>query len=67
MTMNRDEIKRLYLMLEELNDFFHQPDNFSSEKVQEFAERIYPEIKEMYYETVWNQLPTDLRDELENR
>ena len=64
--MKRAEMKALYLMLGELNDFFHQPDNFTTDRTRDFAKRIYPEIKKMYYETVWEDLPADLRDELEN-
>lgn len=66
--MNRDELKQLFLLLEELNDFFHQPMNLEdSERVRAFAERVYPEIRTMYYETVWNALPEDMQTDFENR
>ena len=66
--MTRDELKRLFLLLEELNDFFHQPMNLEDpQALQAFAERVYPEIRSMYYETVWNALPKDMQLELENR
>lgn len=66
--MKKEELKELYLLLEELNEFFHQPENYlSSEKTNEFAKKIYPDINKMYYETVWDSLPKDLQDELENR
>lgn len=66
--MEREELKDLYLLLEELNDFFHQPENFKdSADIERFATKIYPGLKEMYYETVWSWLPKDLQEELENR
>lgn len=66
--MTRDELKRLFLLLEELNGFFHQPMHLEDPKeVRAFAERVYPEIRRMYYETVWNALPKDMQSELETR
>lgn len=63
-----EELRKLYLVLEKLNDFFHQPDNYSEvEKVQQFAKDIYPELHEMYYGVVWQMLPDDLKEELSDR
>ena len=68
LVMKRDDLRDLYILLEELNDFFHQPDNYSSvEQVQRFAKKIYPDISKMYYETVWKSLPKDVQEELVNR
>lgn len=65
---DREKLKELYLLLEDLNDFFHQPDNYATtSQVAEYAEKIYPDIKRMYYDIVWDMLPKDLQEELENR
>ncbi len=66
--MEQVDLKRLYSLLEELNDFFHQPENFKNlDNIERFAIQIYPEIKEMYYNTVWSWLPQELQDEFESR
>jgi len=66
--MNHDELKRLYLLLEELNDFFHQPRHLDdADRIRSIAERVYPEVRAMYYDIVWKALPEDLQKELEDR
>jgi len=66
--MKKNDLKDLYMLLEELNDFFHQPDNYSSiEQVSRFAKKMYPEISKMYYETIWEMLPKELQEDIENR
>lgn len=66
--MERSELKQLYLLLEDLNDFFHQLENLkNSGDVERFVTRVYPELRKMYYETVWSWLPKDFQEELENR
>ena len=62
-----DEIIRVYRLLEALNDFFHQPLNFEDkETVMRFAQKNYPEIRELYYDTIWEWLPEDVRDKITN-
>lgn len=60
-----EEIKRVYLLIEKFNEFLHQPANFS--KVDSFAKDIYPELREVYYRVMWEWLPNDLKDEIEDR
>lgn len=66
--MNKDEMRELFLLLEDLNEFFHQPDNYSSiSQVEKFARQIYPSLEKMYYKTVWDNLPEELKVEFLNR
>ncbi len=59
--VDTDEVKRVFLLMEKVNEFFHQPENF--EDVGEFANSNYKEIREVYYEIIWNWLPEDLKRE----
>ncbi|QTA84327.1 hypothetical protein [Desulfonema magnum] len=62
-----EEIIRVYRLLEALNDFFHQPLNFEDkDAVMRFAQKNYPEIRELYYDTIWERLPEDIRDKITN-
>ncbi|QTA87034.1 hypothetical protein [Desulfonema magnum] len=60
-----EEIVRVYRLLEALNDFFHQPLNFEDkDTVMRFAQKNYPEIRELYYDTIWEWLPEDIREKI---
>ena len=60
-----DEIIRVYRLFEALNDFFHQPLNFEDkETVMRFAQKNYPEIRSLYYDTIWEWLPEEVRDKI---
>ena len=61
------DIIRLFRLLEELNDLFHQPLKYEDiEYVKNFADKFYPEIKEFYYDIVWNWLPDYEKKEIES-
>ena len=61
-----DEIRRVFSLLEDINGLFHQPMKYQDmEYVSQFAEKKYPEIKELYYKTVWDWLPEDIQEEIE--
>ena len=63
-----EEAKEVFFLLERLQGFLHQPMNFdSSEKIQDFASSIYPEIADAYYKKVWNWLPKDVQKEIEEK
>jgi hypothetical protein len=63
-----DEVKEIFLLLEELQRFLHQPMNYQSkEDFEKFVHNIYPDVHKSYYETVWNWLPQDIQSELEER
>lgn len=59
-----DEIKKVYLLLEDLNDFFHQEKNYSN--VKEFADQNYERIHDCYYKTVWEWFPKDIQEKLQD-
>lgn len=59
------EIVRVFRLLEEMNDLFHQPAKYGDPAVvKEFANEHYPEIKDLYYEVVWNWLPANLQNKI---
>jgi hypothetical protein len=63
-----DEVKRVFLHLEDLNSFFHSPTKFEDiDKVKEYVENMYPELQTMYYDIVWNWLPPDVQKQMINR
>ena len=62
------DLLRIYKLLEEVNDLFHQPLKYkNAEAVEKFAESHYPEIRDLYYEVVWNYLPPKIQQNLEER
>ena len=64
-TVELDEVKRVYLLIEKLHEFFHQPMNY--ENTEAFAGKNYQEIKELYYNVVWGWLPDDVKRDIEER
>ena len=62
-----DEVRKVFELIEQLQGFLHQPMNFHSQNVHKFATRIYPELHEVYYETVWNWLPPEVQKFYEER
>ncbi|MEM7356088.1 MAG: hypothetical protein AAF657_35055 [Acidobacteriota bacterium] len=63
------EVRELFFLLEETQDFFHQPLNYGdSEQVNAFVKGgFYERVKKAYYETVWNWLPADSQEEITSR
>ncbi len=62
------EARRVFDLLEEMNNLFHQPMNFSNlEEMERFATAYYPEIRELYYQVVWDWLPEGMQSEIKNR
>jgi hypothetical protein len=59
-----NEVKRVYKLMEEINDFFHQPMNFKN--VEKFAKEKYKEINSVYYDVIWGWLPKDIQNEITN-
>lgn len=60
--ISESEAWRLYLLLEEMNDFLHQDDNYRSvEKLNEWLEGkgIYKELSEVFYRVVAPWFPVD--------
>lgn len=66
--VNVYELKRVFLLMEEVNDLFHQESKFKdSEIVEKFANAHYSEIRELYYDVLWDMLPADVQEEIEDR
>jgi hypothetical protein len=64
-----DEAKEVFLLLEELNAFFHSPSHYKDiDDVIAFVEGgTYDKISRAYYEIVWNWLPKSVQLQIENR
>jgi hypothetical protein len=63
-----EEVKRVFGLLEELHDFVHQPLKYrDAAQVEAFVDAYYPEIKDLYYQVVWNWLPQDVQREITER
>jgi hypothetical protein len=66
-SINVDEAVRVFRMLGEIHNLTHQPMNFeTTDLVNQFTEKNYPEIKLLYYQVVWAWLPKDIQDSIEN-
>ena len=60
------EIRRLYDLLAEVQDLFHQPLYYEDPgRVQRFADEYYGEIHDLYYNVVWEWLPEEERRKIE--
>lgn len=64
-TIELDEAKQVYELLDKLNAFLHQPMNY--ENIDAFGTEVYPELREAYYRIVWSWLPRDVQKAYEER
>ncbi len=63
-----DEIKRVFFMMEKIHDLLHQPMKFEDATyVNEFVKSNYIELNELYYDVIWDWLPTSEKEAIENR
>lgn len=63
--LTEEDVLKLYLLLEKLNDIFHDPDRVTNQKIMDrFAENYYPTIHKLYYETLWNALTIQQRKDV---
>lgn len=64
-----NEMKQLFIFLEELNSFFHQPMKYTDQaQVVAYVENgMYEQLHTMYYDVVWNWLPPSVQKEMEDR
>jgi hypothetical protein len=63
--VNVDELRRVFDLVEKVHDFMDQPLNYKN--ISDFAEANYLEIKEVYYDILWNWLPDNVKNEIEER
>ena len=64
-TVDVAEVQRVHALLEEMNQFFHNPTHYVD--VEKFGAANYPEIRALYYDVVRNWLPEDIQRENESR
>ncbi|GAB5391448.1 MAG: hypothetical protein Altm2KO_35990 [Alteromonas macleodii] len=63
----KEELIELYEFFDKTNRIFHQPMNYGNEAcIAEFASSQYPTIKKFYYETLWDKLPKDYKENILN-
>jgi len=64
--VNVNDVRRVYELLDKLRNLFHQPLYYRDPNVVErFADENYSEIMDLYYKTVWEWLPEDVRRSIE--
>lgn len=62
------ELLEVYDLLERLNQLLHQPMHLEDPQlIEQFADHNYPIVRRLYYDVVWNWLPPDVQNELEER
>ena len=65
--MTPEEQIRLYRLMEKLNWFFHQEMHYLDRDIAEkTARECYPEIRDLYYDILWNDLPEGTQEQLMN-
>lgn len=65
--MTLEEQIRLYRLMEKLNCFFHQEMHYLDRDIAEkTARECYPEIRDFYYDILWNDLPEGTQEQLMN-
>jgi hypothetical protein len=61
-----DEVVRVFRFLEKLHELMHQPLAYqNAQQVKAFIDVNYPELKELYYNVVWNWLPEQVKSHIE--
>lgn len=60
-----NEAVHVFEVVEKLQKFLHQPANYLN--IEAFAKEIYPELKDVYHNIIWDWLPDDVKAELEER
>lgn len=65
--MKSDDLLRLYNVMEEIHDLLHQPLKYRDvQKMDDFVKGHYSDIKDLYYNVLWDYLPDDVRENIEN-
>ncbi len=60
--INLEEAVRVFKLMEEINAFFHQRENYND--VYKFGDEYYGEIREVYYDVIWNWFPSAIQKEI---
>ncbi|MCD5361838.1 hypothetical protein [Chromobacterium aquaticum] len=65
--IDQNEVLRVFSLIENIHELFHQPANYTLENFQKFGEENYSEIHEAYYKIIWNWLSEENQKKLEDR
>ena len=63
--LNKEYIMEIYLLMDKLNEIFHDPSRSEDINIiKEFGDTYYPIIHKLYYKTLWNALTIEQRKEI---
>ena len=63
--LNKEDIMEIYLLMDKLNEIFHDPTRSEDINViKKFGDTYYPTIHKLYYKTLWNALTIEQRKEI---
>ena len=63
--MIEEEQIRIYRLMEKRNWFFHQEMHYLDREITEQTARAcQPEIRELTYDILWNELPKEVQEQL---
>ena len=63
--LNKEYIMEIYLLMDKLNEIFHDPSRSKDINIiKEFGDTYYPIIHKLYYKTLWNALTIEQRKEI---
>ena len=63
--LNKEDIMEIYLLMDKLNEIFHDPSRSEDINIiKKFGDAYYPIIHKLYYKTLWNALTIEQRKEI---
>ena len=63
--LNKEDIMEIYLLMDKLNEIFHDPSRSEDINIiKKFGDTYYPIIHKLYYKTLWNALTIEQRKEI---
>lgn len=63
--LNKEDIMEIYLLMDKLNEIFHDPSRSEDINIiKKFGDIYYPIIHKLYYKTLWNALTIEQRKEI---
>ena len=63
--LNKEDIMEIYLLMDKLNEIFHDPSRSEDINIiKKFGDAYYPIIHKLYYKTLWDALTIEQRKEI---
>ena len=63
--LNKEDIMEIYLLMDKLNEIFHDPSlSEDINIIKKFGDAYYPIIHKLYYKTLWDALTIEQRKEI---